>query len=114
MIQNGKHGPSIHCSYYACLQTLLHILSCNMSKDQINEIVNSQNSHIKILHEVTFGKKTVLEEKTKGQIGSLFGNLKKTRKKADYQGIEILAKHSNKAKEQSEKILSLIKSAYNL
>jgi len=85
--QHNLYDPSIHCSYYACVQEMLHIIFTKLGKTQEEfdkeRYDNGKGTHVWASKLITseLGRKDWQEYK---YFQKHFPELKKLREKADY------------------------------
>jgi hypothetical protein len=106
-------APSVHCSYYSCIQLMLHILSSHFNKTD-KEINDESYEGSKLEH----GMHNWLINKITGEFGSfidanLFGteitDLQTLRVKSDYKNKHINETQARDARNQAYKTLGLLK-----
>jgi len=117
LLKQDLNSPSVHCSYYACVQYMLHIL--HTKQGMTKESIDKEQRELSM--ELSGGFHAWLINKfwalllgfERGETARLFasyiGELKGLRVKADYENIEISAKKAKQAYETSEKIIKILK-----
>jgi uncharacterized protein (UPF0332 family) len=118
---NNLFAPSVHCSYYSCLQlmkvAMLEFKGISL-KDLESEITNAKNtknlnSHSYIIKEIC----DLLRNDSKAD-HSLFerkiNQLKKYRTKSDYEEVEITTTESLKAFDFAKEIRTQLKDTFHV
>lgn len=108
LIEHGIYAPSVHCSYYACLQKLKNLIASAYDlsyRDLETERKTINKSRIEKIgsHEFLIDLKLmalIKREEADHRIVNKINELKLFRRKSDYDPIVIL-------KDQSEKMLDL-------
>jgi hypothetical protein len=113
LIKQGLHAPSVHCSYYSCLQILKYTINnfFGIDYDVIDQdIINSKgNSHGYIINYVfrEFRIKKIAEWEVQNRQLKV---LKELREKSDYDNIAIGSDTSNEAQIIAKNFTNYIKS----
>jgi hypothetical protein len=102
LIDNGLHSTSVHCSYYRCVQHMLHIINEHFADERQDWSAGSHNYLIKRVG-------SALKERDDRKATS-FNNdiqrLKKLRVKADYEPVLMDGYSSREAQRLSEGIVN--------
>jgi len=118
LISNNHHASSVHCSYYSCVQLILHIFINDFKKteDQINQesqlgSKNENGYHNWIRNQIL--REFFTRDYNAGtDFNKFIGNLMNARVKADYKNISIEAKHSKQALSYANTIIELLKESF--
>lgn len=116
------YAPSIHCSYYSCLQLMIYSLNShfNFTEDEISSKVNeytrsykdgSHNFYISFLLKEIKKNSSV---RVSLDFNNKINTLKKFRTKADYKKDDIHHDTSNIALSLSGDIITLIKKYFKI
>lgn len=108
LIKMGYHSPSVHCSYYSCIQYVLHILVTrggieekNLRSKTSQEKGGSHNFYINTISEhIKKNHRTEAKE-----LKNTLGKLKIIRERSDYTSLEITDIASNDACMKRDEIL---------
>ncbi|MFA7379744.1 MAG: hypothetical protein WC150_04735 [Bacteroidia bacterium] len=110
LISSGQNlAPSVHCSYYACLQTVIHILSTSQSS--LTLINNGAASHESLINELT--KKLGTDFLAVKEFNKI-RDLKKYRKESDYTNQIISLPTATKAQEISLELKMFFKNKFGV
>lgn len=113
---NGMYSSSIHCAYYACFQFVKHILNkkCYISYHQQEK--NAQNSNIGSHNYIINEMRNDLSNKKEDDVYDIFDDniteLKRLRKKADYDNVIISPEEAKEAVNMADKTLETLKGVY--
>ena len=114
LVLNKLFSPSVHCSYYSCVQLMLHILRSDLGKsdkdvdDESYKGSKDENGFHNWLQNLIsrefFSRHYMLGRDFNNFIGSLKG----TRIKADYKNIEIKEAQAKQAFQYAQKISEIL------
>lgn len=109
LIGNGLYATSVHCSYYRCLQHMMHLqkqrFTTNIREDW------SQGSHNDLINRV--GKEIRLKDATASvNFNNDILKLKKLRNKADYEEPMFDAGSSREAQRMAAGIVQLFQKVF--
>ena len=116
LINEEMFSPSIHCSYYSCLQLMRHILFniygvIESEYDERPEVKN-KGSHV---YSINFFRNELHNKKISyREFEKKIRDLKLLRKSADYKETIILSKDSAEALKIAIFITNLLKNTYDL
>lgn len=113
LINQSLYSSSVHCSYYSCVQLMLHILRSDLSKTeaQIEREQRGQSFHNWLINliKLEFDGRDPSQSRT---FYSTIGQLKALRVKADYKNIEILPNEANRALTNANTMLMSLKNNF--
>lgn len=114
LISNRKCSPSIHCSYYACIQFSKHILNhfCSIDYEKQSIETKGKDSHSYVINHT--GESVRL--KNEKDCSNYFINMEKLRmlrNKSDYTISVIGEREARKAQLASIEILDILKKNYD-
>ncbi len=122
LIENKHHSSSVHCSYFSCIQLMLHVLRSDFNKTE-EEIAQESFDGSRNLHgfhnwiQNTFFTEVGKREKD-GRIvldfSSKLGNLKGIRIRSDYGINQIGEKEASKALEGAKSINQIIEKRFKI
>jgi hypothetical protein len=107
LIKEHLHAPSVHCSYYSCVQLMLHVIYYKLKADQIEFALEARKQKKGTHGHAIFCLVSELAHKVKSdpqaredykKFQKDIIELKSLREKADYQDIVIDDKDSGPAK----------------
>ena len=108
LIDENLHAPSVHCSYYSCLQKIKSILPAffGITYEQIDKEVSSGNLNehsylIRYISEQIHHNLGFIEYR---DFKNKIGDLKEFRVESDYKNIEITSDQSEKAYRKATEI----------
>lgn len=114
-LKNSLYAPSIHCSYYSCIQYMLYVLfeKLKMSKDEFEKRKNSfgsgtHSSAIKLIG-IDLIKKEKKDYKT---FQKLVPELKLLREESDYENVGISQDQGWTAMNNSDSIKNILTKNY--
>ena len=120
LIRQNHYASSIHCSYYACVQLMLHIFRSDLSKtdDEVEELMieaqkNGDNTHVWLLKEIgnTLFFKHPLDSR---EFRNKLGMLKGVRVKADYKNKQISKSIASDSYDTANAILLILKTHFTI
>jgi len=122
LITNGFAASSIHCSYYSCVQMMLHVLRSDLNKTEEElEILSEKGSRdYHGFHnwlQNVFCEELIRRDKDARiafDFNTSIGNLKGIRIRSDYRVSGISNKEANKALILAKKINKLIEDKFKL
>jgi hypothetical protein len=108
LIENDLYAPSVHCSYFACLQFIKYKLKNirGITYDDIDENTKGLDSHQYLIREIL--KDFNVKAKEKRDITTLQENIKDLklfRKRSDYEDYEIKFPVSNECLTKTKQII---------
>jgi len=116
LIEEALFTPSIHCSYYSCLQLCKHVLKyiIKISDQQIKDELGKPNlkSHELIREGILDNLKGKLNDKEYMNFNSTFNSLKRSREMADYTETDIRRELAMESVEKSKSLTAIIKRQY--
>ncbi len=116
LIEEALFAPSIHCSYYSCLQLCKHVLKyiIKISDQQIKDELGKPNlkSHELIREGILDNLKGKLNDKEYMNFNSTFNSLKRSREMADYTETDIRRELAMESVEKSKSLAAIIKRQY--
>lgn len=99
LIEKNYFAPSIHCSYYSCIQLAKHVLLNKLGITEQNlkkKYVRPIGSHNLIREAIISELKLRVKDKyTTTQFNSKFGIIKQLREESDYHEVLIDSKKAN-------------------
>jgi hypothetical protein len=115
--EKNYYAPSVHCSYYSCLQLMKYCLNSHfkLSEKEINSkvkqymIKNKDGSHNFYINFLFKEIKNISTTRESNDFNNKINALKKIRTIADYSKEDILFHTSNKALTLSSDIIEMIK-----
>lgn len=119
LIEASFPNPSVHCSYYSCVQYIFHVMKDYFGMDvehiqnQSVSSVNKRGTHRWIRNEI-FNSLGQQDKVTASIFNDYIGRLKVLRVKADYHFNLIGNKEANKAQKLASDILIILKDKYEV
>ena len=116
LLQNALPAASIHCSYYACVQLMLHMLYSHFSMNETDIEVDMRHSSKKTMHvwliKIFFDK--ISSKPDKRTFNSKINQLKGLRVKADYENVSISDEDASKSFQYSKEIIVILKNHFSV
>jgi hypothetical protein len=116
LISNTYHAPSVHCSYYSCVQLMKYAVKKETRSEYVDietEWGNSKTTfHTWIINKIHTLLKTKQVDSSDFQRN--IGKLKQWRVQADYSDLNIDSTFSDKAINLAKEIIQLIKQAFSI
>lgn len=121
--RHDKWSSSIHCSYYACLQIVLHIIESDLPKYEkfkSNYLAKALPTDDKTLHYLylRFIQEDLIRDKSTFSFGQVFSSymfpLKGDRNSSDYTMQEVTKPKAIKCFERATTIVKDLKTVYGL
>jgi hypothetical protein len=112
--EKNYYSSSVHCSYYACVQTAKHILLFDLSYSLsaiFEGMKNKKGFHNYYIKEIFNNLKTTSLSDARN-FNSKIRDLRNIRNESDYEDIEILQIKSDNAYLKAKEILSILKRNY--
>ena len=109
LLQENLFSPVIHCSYYSCLQLIIHFVYeyCEVTEEQILEETKDKGSHNFYLNKYVSEIKRI-NSRNAVLFYQYISKFKRKRTESDYQLEEVAKEDSIKAKETAKKIRKFI------
>ena len=111
------HAPSVHCSYYSCLQLMTHILY-NVLNVPPNDIRQDSKSARTGSHEIIINRLVrdlhIISPQASVSFNRQIGLLKNKRVTSDYEDRIIEPTFSQGALKEANEIIRLLKQSYDL
>ena len=109
----GYSAPSVHCSYYACLQTIIHILSLmGVSQEEIDAKTDGRGSHENLIACIVgYIRHDPASVKS---FTSKIRDLKKYRKESDYENKIVEPERAKLAFEISLELKGFFRNNFNV
>jgi hypothetical protein len=114
LIVKNHYASSVHCSYYSCVQLMLHILRSHFKKEEVDIEKESQvgssdeggfhNWLINYIRQQFF----LVNNVDCRDFNSLINQLKLKRIKSDYRNAEIKPTEAKESKDYALKIIKLL------
>ena len=117
LMSKACFASSVHCSYYSCVQLMLHILRSDLNKTEAEIDIEGQQEgsfHNWLQGQISFaflGKNSFEDSRT---VSSYFGQLKALRVKADYKNVEIKPKQAANSIETAKNIIKLLENNFTI
>ncbi len=115
LIKNYLYAPSIHCSYYSCLQFMKHIILNKLGINPVNYASDngfgSDRSH-ETFRDIIIKDLKNRQKREWREFNTQFGQLKSSRIQSDYDEIEINEPVARTSKNLSDSTLRLLKQIY--
>lgn len=117
LISTNLYAPSVHCSYYSCLQLFKHIVckkigvSYKEQEKELNSDENKKTSHNYIRDKVL---ERITERYKKREIKQNFQDLKTYRIASDYNNESVDIEKANKAQKVAQTIRTEIQKIFKL
>ncbi len=114
LIQASLLNSSVHCSYYACVQLMLHLLRTHFGKTELEVTkegfagAKTENGYHNWLINLIVVEFVKLNKTEASKFNSIINGLKAVRAKADYQNIKLNPNEALKACQTSERAKSLL------
>ena len=109
--KNKLYSSSIHCFYYSCIQTMIHILLDNLHKTESEIESESFNSgktfHNWIINKIYYEHRKINRNKSLQTQRKMY-KLKKLRVEADYKNVRIEYDKSDRSEKISKEILNIL------
>lgn len=102
---NSLFAPSVHCSYFSCLQLVKFAIieNLNVTSEDLNKEVHGKDSHKYLINKIGDEIRNYSREEHTIFIRNING-LKKFRVESDYGEIEVTTTESYKALENAKEI----------
>lgn len=101
LIKENLYAPSVHCSYYGCLQRIKSIFpiyfGLTYNQIDINIRTGSTNEHAYLIRYISEQIRKNIGLKEYAEFKRNIGDLKEFRIHSDYKDIEVTSAQSNKA-----------------
>lgn len=110
-------NASVHCSYYSCVQYILHILSShlNMEDDEINNLnLTTTISTHKYLRTTIYNSLRQINPEYAVDFNDDIGTLMGRRVTADYKNEVIFETEARELRDLAYSTLTMLKTSYNL
>lgn len=113
LMDSNMFTSSVHCSYYAGFQMSKHVLAnfCSISYAQQEKEAKGKDSHFYISNKLG-NKLQAMNKFYSIDYNKYYSTLKMLRKKADYSGILIKDKEAQRAYDNADKLITLLKEKY--
>jgi hypothetical protein len=114
-LKNNLYAPSIHCSYYSCVQYMLYVLfeKIKMTKDEFEKTKNSFGSGTHASAIKLIGIDLIKKEKSDYKaFQKLIPELKELREKSDYENLAISQNEGWTAMSNSDSIKNILSKNY--
>ena len=109
--KNYMYPSVVHCSYYSCYQLMKHIWLTSMSKTdaELRLLTSStkEGSHEVLINQLYFYIKSRSQDFR--EFNNTIGQLKKLRRKADYEDVQIDFSKSKNSIDLSKSTLSILR-----
>lgn len=121
LIVNSIFAPSVHCSYYSCVQYILYILSSNYNKTELEIYDDFQNwaktsgkasgggGYHNFLRNSIYREFYKIDKTYASTFNTMMGNMHGLRVKADYKNCSIISEQATEVQESAKAVLSLLK-----
>jgi hypothetical protein len=120
LIVKSHYASSVHCSYYSCVQLMLHILGSHFKKTEIDIDNESQlgskdeggfhNWLINYIQRQFF----LINNKDSREFYTFIGQLKNQRVRSDYRNVEIKPQKATESKSYAEEIIKLLNKNFTI
>lgn len=115
--RNKLYSSSIHCFYYSCVQTMIHILIEILHKNETEIESEARNSgstfHNWLINKIYMEHKKIDRNKSL-QFQRKIYKLKKIRVESDYKNIKIDYNKSDRSEKISKEILNILNKGFSL
>jgi len=119
LINESLPNPSVHCSYYSCVQYIFHVMKDYFGMDvediqsQSVSSVNMLGTHRWIQKEIfaSLGQHDIMAA---NQFNDYIGRIKSLRVKADYHFSLVGSREAGKAHQLASDILNILKENYGV
>ncbi|WP_337043659.1 hypothetical protein [Emticicia sp. 17c] len=115
---NGCYASSIHCSYYSCVQLMLHILRSHFGQTDSEVSAESESAkgglHLWLIKKIAAEYEVSTNKYDARELKQKLHQLKKTRGTSDYENVEITQSTAQRALQQANNINSSLKRIFNL
>lgn len=118
LITNSLYASSVHCSYYSCVQLMLHILRSDFGKTDViidsESKIGSKNNRGFHNWLINIIRKEYMQRNPGDSrlFYSKIGQLKKLRVNADYKNIDVPSATANNALKTAQEINSLLQTNF--
>lgn len=119
LIDTSFPNPSVHCSYYSCVQYIFHVMKDHFGMDveyiqnQSVSSVNRLGTHRWVQNEI-FNSLGQRDKVAASNFNDYIGRIKAYRVKADYQFGLVGNKEASKAQKLASNILTILKEKYGV
>lgn len=116
LINNSLFSSSIHCSYYSCVQTLLHVLAHKMNIDFGKFLQDAKDNNQGTHKRASFLVGEEIRKKSNNDykwFQRRFKELKALRERADYHEEVMISDDGHDAKRRNEEICRFLAQKFN-
>lgn len=114
-LKNNLYAPSVHCSYYSCIQYMFYILfeKLKITKEEFSRQKNLYGKKTHTLAIKLVGQDLINKERNDYKsFQKLIPELKELREKSDYENIVINQDEGYKAMNHSDSIKNILTKNY--
>ena len=120
LIINKHFASSVHCSYYCCIQLMLHILRTDFNKTEEEIDIESkkgskdESGFHNWLQNIILREFFIRDFNLGRDFNNYIGSLKGARIKADYKNIYIEQRHAALALQHAKEINKILKEKFTI